>query len=132
MQYLYRLINSLFDYDFKENINDQHLKMLADIKKYGSFQEGTYNGIKWSMKRPFNTNWCGYILYDKELTDIEYNRLGEHTHRGLTFEYGFDCSHAGDYCPMDHNLLENGIYRDYDFVLLKLYGMIDYLASLNK
>lgn len=100
-------------------------KMKKDIRKYGNVQSGMYKNIKWLMKRPYNTYWCGYVEYDnKLLQEDDYNTLDELSH------IGFNCTHYGDYNPI-LSLSNPGKYRDYEYVLGKLKDMIDLIDTIK-
>lgn len=111
----------------------EHIKMMKDIKKHGDEQRGTFKNIKWYMRRPYSTYWCGYVRYEGKLTDTQSDELEHISHGGLTSGIGFDCAHWGDYAPhkITHidKLWENGRYRDYDYVYDKICKMIDYIVD---
>lgn len=71
---------------------------------------------------------CGYIAIDKNhaLTKSNYNDIPVEVHGGLTygqigdgiylsnkyFWFGFDCAHAGDFCPSDYNIINQTSSED--------------------
>lgn len=112
----------------------EHERMLADIAEHGKEQTGEHRGIKWDMKRPYGTYWCGYVdhscIDDSKFTDDDCDELERLSHGGLTSGVGFDCAHYNDYHPS--GLFRNNnrcTYRDYDYVLGKICGMIDYIVD---
>ena len=90
--------------DFIEKIKigneTQYLIQRKDLEKYPkSSYSGEYKGIKWRMKRPYDTYWCGYVdcHLTREFTDEEIEQLDDIAHGGLTCGIGVDCSHFDDY-----------------------------------
>ena len=73
---------------------------------------------------------CGYVLInsDNTLYGLDYDeisyRIDFTPHGGLTYsdktdgswKVGFDCSHAGDFCPNLPTNYGGGIYRDLEYV----------------
>jgi len=104
------------------------------VKKEGDHHRWTQdcNGIEIEcvIRRNGIGSLCGYVLInsDNNLFGLDYDEISYRIdfipHGGLTYSdefeggwlVGFDCSHAGDYCP---NLPVNyggGIYRNLEFV----------------
>lgn len=99
-------------------------KLINDVNTYGNYQSGKYKDISWEMKRnPFMSHWCGYLITDKVIDELMYEKLDEASHVGLTADLGFDCAHYTDYpCNKD------GTYKDYSFVLDIIKNMIDIIV----
>ena len=110
----------------------EHGKLKNDINLYGNYQSGIYKNISWEMKRNVLFKWwCGYILTSDiiDLSDISedvMDKLDEAAYMGMTSSFGFDCAHCEDYPCID-----NGTYKDYNFVLKHIKDMID-IIILNK
>jgi hypothetical protein len=109
--------------------------MHRDIIAHGWLANGFHKDVPWEMRRAKSggnsEHWCGYVLYDGNLTDDEYDLIEKKAHCGLTAHMGFDCAHCDDYTISN----TRGVYRDYAYVLNCLQGMIDVLIetkSFNK
>ena len=119
----------------KTHIQEQLEIMQKDIKDHGMKNKGVYNRIKWAMKRPCNSYWCGYVYYEGTLSNDQLEKLDELSHGGLTSGLGFDCAHWGDFAPFpdvpqgflfgSHKL----VFRTHDYVYDILKEMIDYITS---
>lgn len=119
---------SEFEYNRAMNSTNEVEKKrwLEDKEQYGDEQEGEYKGIKWRMRRPHKTFWCGYVEYDGHVSDKCMESLENIAHGGLTAHLGFDCYHAGDF-PCE--VMGMGVYRDYHYVRDTLHAMIDCILS---
>lgn len=110
-------------------------RMKQDIEEHGEEDSGVYRGLKWSMKRPYSTYWCGYVDFDtSNLPDTHIDGLDSVAHGGLTADCGFDCAHHNDYAPFPgfNGRVCCGIYRDHDYVLKCIHKMIDYILDVHK
>lgn len=104
------------------------------IKKEGDFHKWTYtakNGLEVEclIRRNHTLALCGYVVLtsDNKLYGLDYDQLyskiNVYIHGGLTYSdegddgwiIGFDCAHAGDFCPSIPNF--DGIYRTKEYVI---------------
>ena len=126
--------------------NPEFDKMVEDIKKYGNEQKGEYKGVKWSAKRPYGTYWCAYVVTGIDLSEEQVETLDGLAHCGLTSGLGFDCAHYNDYSynpviefngnyphiPItDFINNDERVYRSFEYVTEKLFGMIDFIVTLS-
>lgn len=105
----------------------EYARMVQDIEQYGNYDSGMHCGVKWEIRRitDHSSHWCGYALYDGELTDEEMERIEEKSHGGLTAYLGFDCAHCYDYTVMH----ANGEYRDHDYVVGCMKDMCEVISQ---
>jgi hypothetical protein len=107
-----------------ENLTEEK-RMHDDMISHSDYLSGRYRHIPWKMTRvymsKYSFHWCGYVLYDGDLTDAETDAIGRATHGGLTTHMGFDCAHNTDYTA----LWTRGVYRNHDYVLTCIKNMID-------
>ncbi len=103
----------------------QSIRMIQDLEKYPSPEEGVYKNVEYKMKRLHNSIWGGYVKVEN-VSDEMHEKMEELSHGGITGGcdgmIGFDCSHLGDY-----PLCADGIYRDRNYVLAVIHRMIDEL-----
>lgn len=109
-------------------------KFEQDRKEFGDRQTGVYRGIRWLMRRPYHTYWCGYLKLPEEVSEDQERILDEASHGGLTggigeYSYGFDCAHGGDYVP-GVSRTQQGAFRNFTYVCNKLHHMIDQFYSV--
>ena len=104
--------------------------------------EFQYKGYECQVfRRDFGYFLYGYIAFEKgdRYYGVDYDSMPGYVHGGWTFSeelegkwvVGFDCAHAGDYCP-GHPAGAVNIPRDYkdiDFVCEQLTNFIDQLVS---
>ena len=117
----------------------EYLRQQEDLKNYPRNEyTGTYKGIKWIMKRPYNTYWCGYVHTpeDRVITKKEHKTLDGLAHGGLTGgPLGFDCSHYTDYHYKSEIGYEfthqNATYKDYNYVYKTICRMIDFIVDAD-
>jgi hypothetical protein len=106
----------------------ENTRMRVDIAAYGSYDNGFYKNVPWEMQRfmikGYPEHWCGYVLYNGNLTKIELELIEEKIHEDLTYYMGFECNHCYDY-----NYNHKGTYRDHEYVINCIREMIDVLVK---
>lgn len=105
--------------------HEQLARLQEDQEMWGNEQRGSYRGVSYyAWRHPRYKHWCGYINPNTEISSDMYEKLEEVAHGGITGDKGgpgFDCAHAGDFSMID----QDGIYRDYTYVVNNLKAMID-------
>jgi hypothetical protein len=113
----------------KTKNHTEEKRMRADIATYGKYDKGFYKDIPWEMHRVslggYSEHWCGYVLYNGDITDDELELIEEKAHDELTAHIGLNCAHCDDYTA-SHT---SGTYRDHAYVLNCLQDMIDVLIE---
>ena len=115
-----------------ESNPEQIQRLENDQELWGNEQNGTYRGVSYYARRnSYCKYWCGYIIPNTEISEDMYDRLDEIAHGGITGHRGgpgFDCAHYGDFM-LGSNILNDGVYRDYPYVLNTMKMMIDALLD---
>ena len=122
-------MNSELDPHFQEQLK----RMIEDRDNYGSNQSGIHRGIQWSMRKPYNSYWCGYVKFESSITlsNEKIEEMERYAHGGFTSGIGFDCSHYDDFAPMYITELNKwfglteGSFKDYHYVRNCLEKIID-------
>lgn len=105
---------------------------------------GNYAGLQTLIKRGPGGHLCGYVGVPEGhyLYGIDYDELYAVTdvHGGLTYAstwedypgiwwFGFDCAHAGDYCPAPC-FFKYGTYRPIEYVSTEVARLADQLVAI--
>ncbi len=111
------------------------MNLIEKIKLEGDFHQFTHQcsneiEINCVIRRNTVGALCGYVcinsdnsLYGLDYDEISY-RIDFTPHGGLTYgdqidgswQVGFDCAHAGDFCPNLPSNYGGGVYRDLEYV----------------
>ena len=121
------------------------------IRQEGDYHELTQkcvNGIEIDciIRRNGVGALCGYVcinsdntLYGLDYDEISY-RIDFTPHGGLTYgdenngqwQVGFDCAHAGDFCPSLPTNYGGGIYRDLEYVKSECEQLAESISKHSK
>lgn len=109
-------------------------QLLSQMILEGNSKSGEYKGFKWSIERVYHSgHLCGYIYFDKDATDEQYEIMKSNFHGGVSWglgghkregKYGFDCAHGCDLSPYE---LFTGMDNH-----IKAYRTMDYVENIIK
>lgn len=119
------------------------------VKKEGDFYKWTYttsNGLDvdcFLRRNPNTLTLCGYVVLtsDNKLFGLDYDdiytKMFINIHGGLTYSdeqegswvIGFDCAHAGDFCPAFPNF--DGVYRTKEFVISECHKLAEEVSKFS-
>lgn len=83
---------------------------------------------------------CGYVDLPKDhkLYGKDYDNIDVNVHGGLTYadytsddmwRIGFDCAHAWDKIPYDKDILNESIYRTFDYVTNEVNNLVEQIKE---
>ena len=115
------------------NNDIQYNKYVKDLDKNPCYIPviGTYRSVQWVIRRTKSTYLRGRILMSKmpkhrDPKIVCHVENASHWSDGPGNRYSFDCCHLGDwwYCSYSEKITY-GEYRDFEYVMARLFSMID-------